>query len=257
MEHDIRSIGIASSGIVDKENLKIIYSTNFDKYNLKIKDEICKYINKPLYIENDANCYALAESLLGAAQGYKNSVTLIIGYSIGAGIIVDGKVYRGSFYGSGEVGHQVIVYEGEKCKCGRHGCWEAYASASALVRDARIEIIRHPESMMFQMVNGDSRLMSYDIPFAAAQAGDLWAKHLVYEYTKYVATGLINIINILQPDAIVIGGRLALQGSWMIDSIADIVTNKIYGNNVKRVTKICQAKLDYDAIIIGAALLDE
>lgn len=255
MEEDIEYIGIASAGIVDKETGYIIYSSNLIDKEVHVRAEIQKYINKPVYVENDANCYALAESMFGGAKGYKNSVTIIIGRNIGGGIIVDDNIYRGAFYGSGEVGHQVIVFEGEKCKCGRSGCWEAYASATALVRDARIEVVRHPESEMYSMINGDLRLMSYEVPFAAAKKGDIWAKYLVNEYIKYVAVGLINIINILQPEVIVIGGMLEQQGEELINDIAGIVYNKIYGNHVKSITKICRAKLDYDAVIIGAALI--
>lgn len=260
IDRDIQCVGVGSSGTPDKKNGVLLYSSYFDFYNIPIRSELRKYIDLPIYLENDANCYALAESMLGSAKDHNNSVTVILGNAIGAGIIVNGKIYNGAFSGAGEVGHHVIVFEGEKCNCGRQGCWEAYASANSLVRDARIQAIRHPESEMFKMVNGDIRVMSANIPFEAAKTGDKWANEIVKLYIRYVSVGLINIINILQPDAIVLGGKMTVQGDYLLKPIADIVAKKTYGFDIKnndneRKTKIYAAKLGYEAVIIGAAMI--
>lgn len=257
LEKDIKYVGIGTYGTIDRENGVIIYSSYSDYRDLPLVDKIKKHIKVPVHLENDANCYALAESRFGATKGYKNSVIVTIGTAISGGIIVEGEVYHGAFYGAGEFGHHVIVLDGEKCECGRRGCWAAYASSTALVRDARIEAIRHPESEMFKMVNGDLRLMSYRIPFEAAKKGDEFAKEIVYMYKRYVALGLINIVNILQPDAIAIGGKMRKVGDEFIEDVAQLVKEKTFGQHAVEKTKILLTELDYDAVIIGATMLEK
>ena len=252
---DIEHVGVGCYGTIDQEKGIMIYSSYFGFKNAKLLDEIRKYIKIPVYFENDANCYALAESCFGATKGYNNSVIITLGTAISGGIIVDNSVYHGAFYGAGEFGHHVIVVDGEKCDCGRRGCWAAYASLSALVRDARIAAIRHPESEMFKMVNGDIRLMSHKIPLEAANKGDIYAKEVVYMYKRYMAIGLLNTINILQPDAIAIGGKMRKVGNEFIEDVAKMVSEKAFGQHNENKTKILLTEMDYDAVIIGATML--
>lgn len=255
LDQDIQYIGIGSLGTADNEKGIISYSSYFNFYNKEIRQEMKKYFSLPVFVENDANCIALAESILGASKNYHNSVLITLNYVIEAGIIIDGKLYRGAFSGAGEVGHQVIVFEGEQCSCGRLGCWEAYASANALVRDARIQAIRHPESEMFKMINGDIRVMSYRIPFEAARRGDHCAVDLVNLYLRYLATGLINIMNILQPQAIVLGGKICEEGDFLLEPLKSLISKKFYGDHTILKTDIRFAELGDDAAIIGAAMI--
>lgn len=255
LEKDIQYIGIGSLGMADNEKGVISYSSFFNFYNKEIRREMKKYFDLPVFVENDANCIALAESLLGASKNYHNSVLITLNYVIEAGIIINNKLYRGAFSGAGEVGHQVIVFEGEQCSCGRYGCWEAYASANALVRDARIQAIRHPESEMFKMINGDIRVMSYKVPFEAAKIGDKWAIDLINLYIRYLATGLINIMNILQPQAIVLGGRISEEGDFLLEPLKEMISKKFYGDHTLLKTDIRLAELGEDAAIIGAAMI--
>lgn len=257
LEKDIKYVGVGTYGTIDRENGVLIYSSYFGLRDVPLLEEIKKHIKIPVHLENDANCYALAESRFGATKGYKNSVIVTIGTAISGGIIVEGEVYHGAFYGAGEFGHHVIVLDGEKCDCGRRGCWAAYASSTAIVRDARIAAIRHPESEIFKMVNGDLRLMSYRIPFEAAKKGDEFAKEIVYMYKRYIALGLINIVNILQPDAIAIGGKMRKVGDEFIDDVSQLVQEKTFGQHADKKTKILLTQLDYDAVIIGATMLEK
>jgi Transcriptional regulator/sugar kinase len=257
LEKDIKYVGIGSYGSIDTEKGIIIYSSSFGFRDVHLLDEIKKHIKIPVYIENDANCYALAESRLGATKGYKNSVIVTIGSAISGGIIIKDEVYHGGFYGAGKFGHHVIILDGEKCQCGRNGCWAAYASSVAIIRDARIAAIRHPESEMFKMINGDIRLMNYRIPFEAAKKGDEFAKEIVYMYKRYIALGLINIVNMLQPDAIAIGGKMRKMGNEFIDDVAALVEEKTYGQHKDKNTKILLTQLGYDAVIIGATMLEK
>ncbi len=254
LNKDIEHVGVGCYGTINRETGVLIYSSYFGFRDVPLLDEIKKFIKIPVYIENDANCYALAESRLGATKGLKNSVIVTIGTAMSGGIIINGEVYHGAFYGAGEFGHHVIVLDGERCECGRNGCWAAYASSTALVRDARIAAIRHPESIMFKMVNGDLRLMSYNIPFDAAKQGDIYAKDVVFQYARYIALGLINIINILQPDAIAIGGKIINIDETFLDTVSELVKEKTFG---QKKTKIMLTEMNYDAVLIGAAMLRE
>ncbi|MCJ7856975.1 ROK family protein [Lachnospiraceae bacterium NSJ-143] len=256
IDKDIEFIGIGCYGSIDSRTGVMIYSSYFGFRNAPIAEEMKKYVNIPVVCENDANCYALAESRIGATKGLKNTIIVTIGTAISGGIIIENNIYHGLAYGAGEFGHHVIIFGGEKCECGRNGCWAAYASTNALVRDSRIMAIRHPESMLFKMVNGDIRLMSFRTPFEAAQKGDVHAKELVDAYTKYVALGLINIVNILQPEAIAIGGKIRKIGQEFINNVDKKVTEKTFGQyDDDKKTRILMCDLDYDAVIIGATML--
>ena len=255
LQTEIDHVGIGTYGTIDRRTGTLIYSAQFGFRDVPLLAAVIKHFSLPVYIENAANCYARAESHWGATKGYKNSVIVTLGTTISGGIVINHEVYHGAFFGAGEFGHHVIVMDGEKCECGRRGCWAAYASSTALVRDARIAAIRHPESEMFRMVNGDLRLMSYHIPFEAAKKGDVYALDVVHMFRRYVALGLINIVNILQPDAIAIGGKLRKIGHEFIDGVSALVYEKAFGQNEKAKTEIKLADMGYDAVIIGAAML--
>ena len=172
---------------------------------------------------------------------------------MGAGIILDGKVFDGAFGGGGEAGHMVIEAYGEMCTCGRKGCWEAYASANALRREGRIAAAKYPTSKIFQMVDGDIRLIDAKTVFDAADEGDEVAKEIIHRYQTYVAIGLVNLVNIFQPEAIIIGGGICAQGSKLVDPIIEILNTRVYGGKLR--TKIAIATLGNDAGVVGAAML--
>ncbi|MCL2753743.1 MAG: ROK family protein, partial [Defluviitaleaceae bacterium] len=202
--------------------------------NVDISHQMSMLLNKDVYVENDANCAALAEHRFGVAVGTKNSVTITLGTGIGGGIIIDNKIFAGSLFGGGEIGHHVIKARGEKCSCKRHGCWESYASATALRR----------------MAGGKSPKEV----FAKARAGDKALKAVVDEYIEYLCEGLVNIANILQPEIIVIGGGISGEGSYFLDKIHNSINGRFFDN--QNPTKIVIAGLGNDAGIIGAALLE-
>ncbi len=255
LNKDIEYIGVGCYGTIDRDKGIMVYSSYFGFRNASIADEFKKHISIPVYFENDANCYALAESRYGATKKYSNSVIVSLGTAVSGGIIINNSIYRGSFYGAGEFGHHVILMDGEKCDCGRNGCWAAYASSSAIVRDARIAAVRHPKSEMFKMVNGDIRLMSYRTPFEAAEKGDVYAMEIIKRYKRYISIGLINIINILQPEAIAIGGKMRYVGNEFIKSVAEYTQEKAFGQISGKKTEILLADMNYDAVIIGASML--
>ncbi len=250
---DIKSLGIGLPGLMDKKKGVLIYANNLNFDGVNVVKEMKKRIDLPVYIENDANCAAIGENTCGAAYGDKNVIYVTLGTGVGAGIIIDGKVFDGSFGGGGEAGHMVIVADGELCTCGRKGCWEAYASASALRREGRIAAAKYPSSRIFQKVDGDIRLIDAKTVFDAADEGDEAAMNIVHDYQIYVAIGLVNLVNIFQPEAIVIGGGICARGSKLTDPIIDILNTRVYGGELK--TKIVVATLGNDAGIVGAAML--
>ena len=250
---DIKSLGIGLPGLLDKKKGIAVYANNLNFDNINVVKEMKKRIDLPVYIENDANCAAIGENTCGAAYGDKNVIYVTLGTGVGAGIILDGKVFDGAFGGGGEAGHMVIEAYGEMCTCGRKGCWEAYASANALRREGRIAAAKYPTSKIFQMVDGDIRLIDAKTVFDAADEGDEVAKEIIHRYQTYVAIGLVNLVNIFQPEAIIIGGGICAQGSKLVDPIIEILNTRIYGGKLR--TKIAIATLGNDAGVVGAAML--
>lgn len=249
----IGHIGIGIPGTCDDETGIIEYAPNLEFKNVNIREELKKYFNLPIYIDNDANCASLGESTKGAAKGYNNSVTITIGTGVGGGIIIDKKILKGAFNGAGEIGHQIIKFGGELCGCGNKGCFESYASATALIRDAKIAAIKSPNTKILELANGDINLIVPKIIFDAASYGDRVAKEVINTYLSYLSVGISNIINIFQPDIIVIGGGISKQESKLLEPLKKILPKTILGGVLK--TEISIAKLGNDAGIIGAAML--
>lgn len=250
---DIRSIGVGSPGTVDKNNGIIIYANNIHFINTPIADMIREHIDIQVYIENDANCAALAENVAGASMGYADSVTITLGTGVGGGVIINKKILSGAFHGGGELGHHVIVVDGVECTCGRRGCWEAYASATGLIRQTKEAAMNDPDSIIMSLVQGDINRIEAKTVFDAADQNDNTAKKVVDKYIHYVAEGLTNIVNIFEPEIIVIGGGVCAQGEKIVGPIRAKVKELIYGGEFY--TQITSAILGNDAGIIGAAML--
>lgn len=254
-KEDINSVGVGCPGLCDIENGILQYSNNLNYKNVNIRKEIQKYYDVPVYIENDANCAAFGEVICGAAVGRKNVILVTLGTGVGAGFYLDGKIFSGTNNGGGEAGHMVIVAEGEMCTCGRKGCWEAYASATALKREGRIAAAKYPNGEIFKLVEGNIKLIDAKTVFEAHAKGDEVAIGIIEQYIKYVAIGLVNLVNIFQPEAIVIGGGICAQGDVILKPVREILNDRVYGG--KLLSEVLVAKLGSDAGIVGAALLDK
>ncbi|MEF9959300.1 MAG: ROK family protein [Niameybacter sp.] len=251
---DVHSIGIGSPGIASPIEGIIHYASNLNFNEVNVRNEIQKYINLNVYVENDANCAALAESICGAAKGEKDVVVITLGTGIGGGIIIDGKVYSGAFCGGGEVGHHVMELNGRPCGCGRKGCWEQYASATALIRDAKAAANSDPESLLATMAEGNLESMTAKIVFDAVQSGDQVAEEVLDQYFKYVAYGVANIVYMLQPAVVVLGGGMSAQGANLTEPVTTYTQEQMCpGLELRNPVKA--AILGNDAGIIGAALV--
>lgn len=253
---DIDSVGMGTPGTVNQDGV-IEFANNLAFNNVPARTMLAKRINKPeekVFIENDANCAALGEAYAGCGNGAKDFVAVTLGTGVGSGVIIGGKIVNGVNYAGGECGHMVIVVDGEQCSCGRKGCWEAYASATALIRQTKKAMEEYPDSLMHKLAKEEGKV-SGRTAFDAMRLGDIAGIKVVDDYIKYVACGLINIVNALQPEIICIGGGICNEGETLMKSLRRFVQSERYSIHSKIQTKIVKAELGNDAGVIGAALL--
>ena len=253
---DIDSVGMGTPGTVNQDGV-IEFANNLAFNNVPARTMLAKRINKPeekVFIENDANCAALGEAYAGCGNGAKDFVAVTLGTGVGSGVIIGGKIVNGVNYAGGECGHMVIVVDGEQCSCGRKGCWEAYASATALIRQTKKAMEEYPDSLMHKLAKEEGKV-SGRTAFDAMRLGDIAGIKVVDDYIKYVACGLINIVNALQPEIICIGGGICNEGETLMKPLRRFVQSERYSIHSKIQTKIVKAELGNDAGVIGAALL--
>ena len=248
---DIAGVGVGCPGIVDNKCGVIKHLSNIGMTNFPLRERLSQVFKTRINIENDANAAALGE-YKRYGENSNSFIFVTLGTGIGGGIIIDGKIYSG-FNGAGaEIGHMKIEINGVPCPCGCDGCWEQYASVTALIRNTKEAMDKNPQSMMHKWVKENGKV-SGRTAFECAKAGDETAKEVVDNYIKYLATGLISIINVFQPERIVIGGGISKEGDYLLNPIKQIVYDCKYNNYVEK-TKIEIARLFNDAGIIGAAL---
>lgn len=254
---DIDYVGVGTPGAVESETGIVAYSTNLGFYNVDLTKLMEERLNKKVYLENDANAAAYGEYLAGAGKGTKDFLAITIGTGIGGGIIIDGKIYSGANGAGGELGHTVIQMGGEVCNCGRCGCFESYASATALARQTVQAMKRYPNSVMWELCDNNLNNVDGLTAFDAMRRGDAAGKLVVDTYIGYLAAGIANMINIFQPEVLCIGGGISHEGKTLTDPINQLVSGDNYARNMKRNTIIKTADLGNDAGIIGAAFLDK
>lgn len=252
---DIREVGVGTPGIVNPKTGMVCYSCNLGFKNTNLGGLLEEKFGRRVFLENDANAAAYGEQLAGAGKGANDFIAITLGTGVGGGVILNGNILSGSNSAGGELGHIVIVKDGETCGCGRNGCWESYASATALIRQTKAAMLKNKDSLMWSLVGGDIERVSGRTSFDAMRQGDETAKQVVKEFCDYVACGLTNIINIFQPDALCIGGGISKEGETLVAPIREYVERERYSKNVEKQTIIKAAELGNDAGIIGAAFL--
>ncbi len=254
--NDIKAIGIATPGVANLETGVVEYANNLHFIKFPLASLLGKELDfENIKIANDANAAAWGEAVAGAAKGSSNSVMITLGTGVGGGIIIDNKIYTGFNCAGAELGHIVIELDGVPCSCGRQGCWEAYSSATALIRmtNEKIEECRASGRKSLML---DAERVSGRTACDCMRAGDEAAKEVYDKYIKYLACGLTNIVNIFQPEVISLGGGVSNEGQPLIDSLLPLVRRDSYGGGfVDKLPELRIAKLGNDAGIIGAALL--
>lgn len=254
---DIEWIGIGTPGIANSATGIVERANNLGFINTPLVKYVKEFIGRndtPVYIENDANAAAYGEYVAGAAKGAKNAVCITLGTGVGAGIVIDGKIYAGSNFAGAEIGHTVIEVGGAPCTCGRKGCFEAYSSATGLIRMTKESMAENPDSIMNKMAEERGKVTART-SFDCMRAGDKYAKAVVDKYIKYLAAGITNTINTFQPDILCIGGGVCNEGDPLLLPLKELVAKEVYTKNSAKNTEIVIAKLGNDAGIIGAAFL--
>ncbi len=253
---DVPWVGLGSPGTVNKATGIIEYANNLPFRDTPMQQMLSQRLDgKPIYMENDANAAAFGEYMAGALKGAKDAIAITLGTGVGGGVIIEGKIYSGSNFAGAELGHTVIVADGWPCTCGRLGCWEAYASATGLIKMTKLHMDEAPkDAPLWTIVGGDIDKVNGRTAFDAMRQGDPVGKKIVDEYVKYLSVGLINMINIFQ-DILCVGGGVGNEGENLLAPVRVIVEKEQYGHNPNAKTKICKALLGNDAGIIGAAML--
>ena len=252
---EVAYAGVACPGIVNRATGEVVYANNINFDHFPLAKILMEQIPlKAVLLENDANAAALGEAKAGAARGAKNSVMITLGTGVGGGIVIDGQVYMGFNCAAGELGHIVIEKDGQPCSCGRRGCWEAYSSATALIRMTKEKMEKCPDSAMHDLAKKHGKV-SGRTAFDADRMGDKAGAEVVAEYVSYLACGIANLVNIFQPETIVIGGGVCNEKENLTNRLLPIVLKESYGGNRVPSTEIRIAELGNDAGIIGAACL--
>ena len=247
---DCASIGVGTPGTCDPERGVVVRAYNLNWFDVPVCAMLTAHFGLPARLSNDANCAALAETVAGAAVGCRNMMLITLGTGVGGGIIVDGRIVSGLGGAGGEPGHSLLVLDGEPCTCGRRGCWEVYASATALIRQGREAAAAHPTSLL----NRYPELTGRDV-FDAADAGDEAAQAVLERYYVYVAAGITDLVNILSPEMVLIGGGISRQGERLLSPVREYVAANCFGGHDRLPPVIEAARLGNEAGIIGAAAL--
>ncbi|MDD3204748.1 MAG: ROK family protein [Lachnospiraceae bacterium] len=256
-EDDIEGIGIGSPGTVDAETGVVVYSNNFDWENIPLVKELHKYINFPIAVSNDANCAALGEVKAGAAKDAANVVLLTLGTGVGGGVVVNGKIFEGGHAGGAELGHTMLVRGGELCTCGRKGCLEAYASATALIRQTKEAAKNNPDSKILEFCNHDENQINGKTVFDAALENDETAKKVVQDYIEYLGDGIVDFVNIFRPDKVLLSGGVCNQGTVLTNPLNVYVQKYCFAGSKGVIPTVTCATLGNSAGIIGASALTE
>lgn len=250
----LEGIGCGVPGVADSQNGVVTAAANIGWYNVPLAKEITSRTGIACKIGNDANCAASGEQMFGSAKQYHSLVFITLGTGVGSGIIIDNKLVEGEGSAGAECGHITLVYNGEMCNCGKRGCWERYASATALMQQTERAIQKNPNCIMAEIVKKQGKI-SGRTAFEAAENGDEVAKAVVEQYVEYVAAGIISLGCVLHPEAFIIGGGISHEGDALmiplkqkVDAYTEI--SKFYPH-----MQVVAATLGNSAGLLGAASL--
>ena len=253
-EDDIESIGVGIPGIASSATGEIVKCTNMGWNHVPFRTVFKRYLDKPVFIDNDANVAALAESVVGVSAGTSSSVFITIGTGIGSGIILNGRIWSGAHGIGGELGHTVFDLDGVPCTCGNKGCLERYCSATALIRMAREAVSARPDSLILSSVGGDPMRIEARTVFDASRAGDEVALEVYHRFIGYISQAIASVVNLIDPEIIVLGGGVSKAGSYLLDPILKEFPKYVLFND-QPLPQVKIAVLSSEAGIIGAAML--
>ncbi len=249
----VASIGAGIPGLANEDGV-VINCTNMGWSNAPLREEFRKRIDRPFFVDNDANVAALAESVAGISAGTSSSVFITLGTGIGSGIILNGRIWKG-FHGiGGELGHMILELDGVPCTCGNHGCVERYCSATAMIRMAREMVTSHSESLILSLADNNPDQITAKTVFDAVREGDMTAEKVFRRYVSYLSQTIANVVNLLDPEMIILGGGVSKAGSLLLDAVREEYPPYVLFNQ-QPLPRVEMASLGAEAGIIGAAML--
>jgi glucokinase len=249
-------IGIGVPGTVNKKSGKIEFANNLSFHDEDLVEMLKKhYKDIPIAMNNDANAAAYGEFMAGAGKDVDSLIMVTLGTGVGGGIIIDRKLYEGANFAAGELGHFVINCEGIPCNCGRRGCFEVYASANALIDQTKAAMKQDKESILWELCDYNLEKVEGKTLFDSVRLFDKTAERVMNQYIYYLSVGIIDIINIFQPDMVCIGGGISKAGDLIIERLLKRVREEDYARSSNKQVQIVMAQLENDAGIIGAGLL--
>ena len=252
---EVVALGIGSPGCIDAVNGVVVFAANLNWEMVPVLDTLRTYFDLPMGLSNDANCAALGEVTAGAAKDCANALMITLGTGVGGGVVLDHKIVEGGHAGGMELGHTLLVADGEQCTCGRRGCFEAYCSATALIRETRRAAEAHPDSMLNEYCGGDLAKLDGIAPFSCAQKGDAAAQEVVTRYIRYLGDGIVDLVNIFRPDVVLLSGGVCNQGKNLTDPLNEYIRQYCFAGGRAFIPPVIRATLGNTAGIIGAAAL--
>lgn len=254
-KEDVAGIGMGIPGPVNTDTGVVSFCPNMKGWeNLNASKKLEELTSLAVKVGNDVNVITMGEAWIGAAKGYLNVLGLTLGTGIGGGIVVNGKLVSGVSGGAGEIGHIKVEFDGKLCGCGQRGCWEAYASATGLQREAISRLSVNKENLLYKRLNGDIYSVEAKDIFDCAKEGDKFSLDLVEFEIKYLSFGLSGLINTLNPEVVVVGGGISLAGNILFDKLNEALKDKVLSVGLKEL-KILPAKLGNNAGVVGAAAM--
>ena len=252
--HEVGAVGVGIPGVAENENGTVIFCTNLGWENVPLRRELNRYIDKPVFIDNDATLAGLAESVAGVSRGAASSVFITLGTGVGGGIIIKGRPWAGAHGAASELGHMTLCIDGVPCSCGKKGCLERYCSATALIRMGREAVEAQPDSLILRLAGGQAEAIIGKHVVDAARQGDPAACAVFDRYTDYLALAVNNVVTFLDPEVIVLGGGVSQAGAFLVDAVREKVPGLLLFKALS-FGRLELAVLGNEAGIIGAAML--
>ena len=249
---EVVGVGVGCPGPVDRDAGMVVDAFNLDWPAYPLRDRLAEALDLPVVMENDANCAAWGECWQGAGQGFRSVVCITLGTGIGGGVVMDGKIVRGASGAAGEIGHMSIAFAGRRCTCGSYGCLEAYASGPNIAARAREGVEAGTESVLLELVEGDPERITALTVYEALIQGDAYAREVMTETAKLLGAGIANVINVLNPEAVVIVGGVTRAGEHLFVPLKAEVRRRAF-RAASDACRILPGGLPEQAGIVGAA----
>lgn len=252
---DVIAIGAGVPGMVDHRTGVLRYAPNLAARELRVCERLAEVTQLPCTVDNDANVAAWGEFLFGAGRGSNHMLMITVGTGIGGGIVAGGQLFRGSHGFAGEIGHVIVDPDGPVCGCGNKGCWEQLASGRAIDRLGREAVDQHPESLLAELAGGDRTKVTGTVVTEAGRRGDDVARGILVSVGRQLGHGIAGLVNVLDPDVVVIGGGVVLAGDMLVGPATVAFCESVEAFSHRAAVPILSAQLGSDAGAIGAAAM--